>query len=161
MSGDYLFRQAAESDLNLLVNWTMDLMAHEALDNDLEIPLKSDIKTRIEQWINSLLKSDNALYIIADDSAGIPCGCILGIMQLAPNDFTEFTIQGLIQMVWVDESQRRNKLADQLVNHMEDTFKNLDIPYCEISFSISNQEAKGFWLTKGYQPVSQNCRKIL
>lgn len=161
MSGDYLFRQAAESDLNLLVNWTMDLMAHEALDNDLEIPLKSDIKTRIEQWINSLLKSDNSLYIIADDSAGIPCGCILGIMQLAPNDFTEFTIQGLIQMVWVDESQRRNKLADQLVNHMEDTFKNLDIPYCDISFSISNQEAKGFWLAKGYQPVSQTCRKIL
>ena len=161
MSDMYQFRQATKSDLNLLVRWTLDLMAHEALDDDLEIPLKSDIESRINQWIESLLNSDNALYIVAENTKNKPCGCILGLMQLAANDFTQFAIQGLIQMVWVKESERRNKLAAQLVAHMEDTFKNLDIPYCEISFSASNKEAEGFWLAQGYQSVSQTCRKIL
>lgn len=161
MNTHYHFRQAELSDLGLLTSWTLELMEHEALNKELELPLKTDVDVRIKQWIESLLNSDNALYIIAEDQEQKPRGCILGLMQLAPNDFIDFAIQGLIQMVWVEKSQRRNKLAHQLVTHMEDTFKNLEIPYCEISFSVSNAEAEAFWLASGYEPVSQTCRKFL
>jgi len=161
MSKVYQFRQATDSDLPLLQQWTLALMDHEALPQEIELPLKADVDERIRQWIESTVNSDNALYIVAEDEQQKPCGCILGLMQLAPNDFIEHAIQGLIQMVWVIESERRHGLANQLVSHMEQTFKNLEIPFCEISFSVSNDEAKGFWLANNYQPVSQTCRKFL
>lgn len=161
MMTHYQFRQAEQSDLDLLVAWTLELMQHEALKEDLELPLKNDVDIRIRQWIESLINADHALYIIAEDEHQRPRGCILGVMQLAANDFIDFAIQGLIQMVWVDKSHRRNKLAHHLVTHMEQTFKNLEIAYCEISFSATNEQANAFWLASGYEPVSQTCRKFL
>jgi len=52
-------------------------------------------------------------------------------------------------------------LASQLVDYVEKTFKNIDIPYCEIQFSDTNQGAEAFWIKNGYQKVSHNCRKML
>lgn len=157
----FQFRQAFQADLPQLLEWTKALMAHEAIEEHLELPLKDNLDEKLNKWLETLLGNENALFIIAENADNQPSGCILGLMQLAPNDFIDFTIHGMIQMVWVEPNLRRSGLAGLLVEHMENTFRNLNIPYCEISHSMGNEEAAGFWQAKGYTPVSQTCRKFL
>jgi len=156
----YSFREATIDDLALILKWTEALMRHEALDNSLELPLVENISELVEDWLKNLISDNNSLLIIALDDSNIPKGLIIGLMQLQPNEFTQFNMHGIIQMAWVDKDQRKQGLAMQLVNHMEDTFKNLQVPYCEIQYSASNIEAAAFWEKVGYQIVSHNCRKI-
>jgi len=162
MTNQYHFRTASESDLPLLLKWTLALMKHEAMGDDIELPLHDNIEELLNEWLLALLSNDSALFIISDDAdSGVSKGCILGIIQLAPNSFVVHPSNGLIQMIWVEPETRRTGLAAELLTHMEQTFKNLNIPYCEINYSINNLEAESFWQSKGYQPVSQNCRKFL
>jgi len=162
MSDLFFFREAGIEDLPLILQWTQDLMVHEALDSSIELPLTDNISELLEDWLKNLITDNNSLIIIAmDQTQQIPLGIIIGYLQLQPNNFTVFDMHGVIQMVWVDKEQRKKGLAMQLVQHMEDTFKNLNISYCEIQYSSSNKEAQGFWCKAGYQVVSQNCRKML
>ena len=138
MSSQYIFREATVSDLNLINQWTLDLIEHEALDASIELPLKTDYKEKVFQWLSTLINSENALFILAENTNSELHGCVLGMLQLVPNEFIDFTMQGLIQMVWVDKKYRRAGLAGQLVKQMEDSFKTLGVPYCEISFSVAN-----------------------
>ena len=164
MSNNYSFREASSEDLPLILKWTEELMEHESLDQSIELPLVDNISELLEEWLKNLLEDNNALLILAIDESIQPetaQGLIIGYLQLQPNNFTKFTMHGIIQMVWVDQNQRKKGLASQLVRHMEDTFKNLDIPYCDIQYGNSNIEAEAFWKKAGYQKISQSCRKML
>jgi len=159
---EYSFREASINDLPLILKWTEQLMDHEALADDLELPLTNNISELLQDWLKNLISDDNSLIIVAmDNILNIPQGLIIGYLQQQPNKFSQFTLHGVIQMVWVEKEHRKKGLAKQLVIHMEDTFKNLQIPYCEIQYSDSNKEAKAFWNKLNYQPVSHNCRKFL
>lgn len=158
----YSFREATLEDLPLILKWTEELMAHEALDKSLELPFTENISEQIREWLKNLVTDNNSLIIIAvDEVLDTPKGLIIGYLQLQPNEFTIFNMHGIIQMVWVEKDQRQKGLAKQLVIHMEDTFKNLQIAYCDIQFSDNNMEAKAFWDKLGYRPVSHSCRKFL
>jgi ribosomal protein S18 acetylase RimI-like enzyme len=162
MSTLYSFREANLNDLTLILNWTEALMEHESLGSNLELPLSSNISELLQAWLENLITDDHSLIIIATEiDQEQPLGLIIGYLQSQPNKFTDFQMHGIIQMVWVEENCRKKGLALQLVNHMEDTFQNLDIPYCEIQYSKSNIEASAFWKKAGYEVVSLRCRKIL
>jgi len=164
VSVPYSFREATIDDISLIKKWTDDLMNHEALDNNIELPLADDIEKLIEDWLMNLITDNNSLIIIATDEAPSPpldVGFIVGLLQLQPNNFTQFNMHGVVQMLWVDPAQRKKGLARQLVKHMEDTFINLNVPYCEIQYSDSNDEAVDFWENAGYKKISHSCRKIL
>jgi ribosomal protein S18 acetylase RimI-like enzyme len=161
MSNAMSYRQATQDDLDILLAWTLRLMEHERVEESLELPLKQDVSEQVSTWLSNLIENDNALIIIADDQGGKPLGGILGLVQLAANDFVDITVYGLIQMVWVDKDYRGQGIASSLVTYMEDTFKSLNIPYCEIQYSASNNEAKAFWVKTGYSTVSHTCRKFL
>ena len=163
VSVPYSFREAAIDDISLIKQWTNDLMVHEALDKNTELPLADDIEQLIEDWLMNLITDNNSLIIIASDEATNPplnLGFIVGLLQLQPNNFTQFNMHGVIQMLWVDPKQRKKNLASQLLIHMEDTFKNLKVPYCDIQYSDTNKEAEAFWDKAGYTKVSHSCRKI-
>jgi len=160
----YSFREATIDDLSLIKQWTNDLMNHEALEKNIELPLADDINRLIQDWLINLITDNNSLIIIASDETTNPpvsLGFIVGLLQLQPNSFTKFNMHGVIQILWVDPAQRKKGLAIQLVKYMEDTFKNLKIPYCEVQYSDSNDEALVFWEKAGYISVSHSCRKIL
>ncbi len=160
----FTFREATIEDLSLILKWTQSLMDHEAMDKDIELPLNHNIYELLEEWLKNLISDNNSLLIIATNESVNPhhtCGLIIGYLQLQPNNFTPFNMHGVIQMVWVEEDYRTKGLARQLVTHMEDTFKNLKIPYCEIQYSDANKEAKAFWEKSGYQVVSHSSRKML
>ena len=163
MSDAYSFREANINDLPLILKWTEELMEHEALDKSIEISLNENISELVAEWLENLINDNNSLIIIAADSQtpAKALGLIIGYMQLQPNNFTIFNMHGVIQMVWVDKGTREKGLATQLVKHMEDTFKNMNIPYCELQYSDSNCEAAAFWKKSGYQTVSHTCRKML
>ncbi|PCJ50657.1 MAG: hypothetical protein COA74_02465 [Gammaproteobacteria bacterium] len=161
MCSDYLFREATLDDLPLIFKWTKALMEHESLDAKLELPLTNNISELLEDWLRNLISDKNSLIIITTQSTETkPLGLIIGYLQVQPNNFTVFEMHGVIQMVWVDQEYRRKGLARLLVNHMEDTFQNLKVPYCEIQYSSSNVEAKAFWKKAGYEVTSVTCRKL-
>ena len=163
MPDNYSFREANINDLPLILKWTEELMDHEAMDKSIEISLNENISELVSDWLKNLITDNNALIIIASDDSPPPSkalGIIIGYMQLQPNNFTVFNMHGVIQMVWVEKKFRKKGLATLLVKHMEDTFKNLKIPYCEIQYSDSNSEAEAFWEKSGYQKVSHSCRKV-
>jgi len=159
------FRQANSDDLDQILVWTESLMTHEAHDENIEVPLSTDIHQQLKEWLSNLINDNNSLVIIADDHAdeklAKSLGMIIGLLQLQPNEFTKYELHGVIQMVWVAEEQRRKGLAHQLVAHMEQTFSNLNVPYCEIQYSTINREAEEFWNSVGYTAVSVTSRKIL
>ena len=161
MSNSLNYRQATQDDLPVVLEWTLALMHHEQIDPELELPLKANIKEQLNDWLTNLVTNDNALFIIAEDPQGNARGGILGIIQLAANDFVDVAVYGLIQMVWVNSEYRKQGIASALVRYMEETFKTMDIPYCEIQYSESNIEAEAFWKKSGYARVSQTCRKML
>lgn len=162
MPNNYSFKEANIDDLAQILTWTLALMEHEALDESIELKLSDNISELVEEWLKNLISDDNSLIIMAiDQSLNIPKGLIIGYMQIQPNNFTNFEMHGVIQMVWVEKEQRLQGLAKELVQHMEDTFINLKIPYCEIQYSESNIEAKSFWSKAGYRLVSHSCRKML
>ncbi len=160
----YSFREATIDDLSLVFNWANELMQHESLDKSIELPLVDDINNLLQDWVKNLISDNNSLIIIVSDetkSNAVPLGFIAGLLQLQPNNFTSYIMHGVIQMVWVIPEQRNKGLAMQLVNYMEDTFNNLNVPYCEIQYSNSNNEAAVFWEKAGYQTISHSCRKRL
>ncbi|MFT5453073.1 MAG: ribosomal protein S18 acetylase RimI-like enzyme [Enterobacterales bacterium] len=164
MPDTYSFREAKINDLPLIVKWTEDLMEHEAMDESIEISLDDNVSELVSDWLTNLITDNNSLIIIATDDSQTPAkatGLIIGYLQLQPNNFTIFNMHGVIQLVWVEKELRKTGLATQLVLHMEDTFKNLNVPYCEIQYSDSNSEAKAFWEKSGYTKVSHTCRKML
>ena len=161
MSSIYSFREANLEDLPLILKWTEALMEHESLGSSLELPLSNNISDLLHRWLENLITDYNSLIIIATEiNQQKPLGLIIGYLQAQPNNFTDFQMHGVIQMVWVEEKCRKKGLALQLVKHMEDTFKNLDVPYCEIQYSETNVEASAFWKKAGYSIVSLSCRKI-
>ncbi len=165
MSNDnFFFREATVEDLPLILKWTEQLMAHESLDKTIELQLKENISQLLEEWLKNLISDNNSLIIIAIDKSKRPvcsAGLIVSYIQLQPNDFTQYALHGVIQMVWIDKKYRNNGLASQLVDYVEETFIDMSIPYCEIQYSNTNHEAEAFWHKSGYQKTSHNCRKIL
>lgn len=161
-TANYLFQEAELEDLPMILSWTEALMEHEALEKSIELPLKDNISLLIEEWLKKLITDENSLIIIAIEKDQKQAhGLIIGYLQLQPNEFTIFNTHGVIQLLWVVKEQRRKGLALQLLNQMEDTFKNLQIPYCEIQYSTANKEAEDFWAKSGYLVVSHNSRKML
>ena len=161
MSALYSFREANLKDLSLILKWTEALMEHESLGTSLELPLSDNISELLEEWLKNLISDDNSLIIIASDSnSELPAGLIIGYLHPQPNNFTTFLMHGIIQLVWVEEDCRKSGLGLLLVAHMEDTFKNLEVPYCEIQYSESNVEARAFLLKAGYQVVNHTSRKM-
>jgi ribosomal protein S18 acetylase RimI-like enzyme len=160
MTTDFNFREATMADLELLVTWTSELMRHERLDESIELPLANDIDGKLNTWLAGLVEDNNCLVIMAEDAKG-PCGLAIAAIQAQPNGFTPFEMHGVIQMVWVEPALRKQGLANILVGYIEQTFKALKVPYCEIQYSATNKEAEGFWAKMGYQVVSHNSRKML
>ena len=161
MEDSYIFKEAEAGDLNQILQWTEALMEHELLSDDIELQLADNISGLLEEWIKHLIIDHNSLLIIAQDSNHQePKGLIIGYMQAQPNNFTIFEMHGVIQMVWVEPSERKKGLARKLVAQMETTFCNLHLPYCELQYSDSNLEAKAFWDQMGYKITSHSCRKI-
>ena len=156
----FSFKEASTADKELLLKWTKELMAHESVDEDLELPLVDNIDEKLEQWLENLLIDPNCLLIIASDKRLRPAGLIIAAVQAMPNDFTPLEAHGLIQMVWVDPEFRQQGLAKELVLTLEKTFEEMGIPYCEIQYSSVNVEAAIFWKKLGYQVVSYNARKF-
>ncbi len=160
----YSFREATIDDLSLVLSWVSELMQHESLDEHIELTLVDDIDDLLKNWIKNLITDNNSLIIIVSDNSqsnAVPLGFIAGLLQLQPNNFTIYKMHGVIQMVWVIPEQRNKGLAMQLVNYMEDTFRNLNVPYCEIQYSTSNNEAEAFWQKADYHTISHSCRKLL
>lgn len=157
-AGDIQIRLASVADLPFIVQGAQQLALLER--NDAALPLRSDLEQRLQNYFQQLLDMPAALILVAEHN-GRPCAYIAGSLQLMPNDFTEVSLYGLIQVLWVDESVRRHQLGQTLVTMFEHTLREQGVSHIDTQHARSNIPAEKFWLKCGYEPVSCTVRKML
>lgn len=154
----FALRQAQVDDLPLLCQWTMSLQQEETGPDDL--PVLVDLGERLYPWLENYLRDPNALLLIAE-TEGRACGFGLGFLASQPNSFTPYLFHGVIQLIWIEPAQRRHGIAAQMVNAMEDVFREHGVPYIDIQHTAVNQLATNFWQNAHYNQVAVTRRKFL
>lgn len=143
-------RQATENDLDCLLDWSIKLHQHE--QPQILKPSES-FETNLKHWLSNELTNPNSLFLIADHQ-NKPSGFISGTVQLLDNGFTELKTKGYIQLLWVEQDARKERIAQQLLSIMELSLKECGIEYIECCHTANNNLAECFWQNQDYQPVT-------
>lgn len=150
-------RQATLDDLSLIVNWTEQVHGHE---DDGSLPTREDFSENLNLWLRTELNNPNSIFLIAEVSSK-PVGFIFASSVMNDNGFLEYLFKGVIQIIWVDEEHRHQRIAHHLLNEIEACFLSININYVECSFTVKNQLAKQFWAVEGFTPSAMTARKFL
>jgi ribosomal protein S18 acetylase RimI-like enzyme len=68
-------RRATHDDLPTLSRWTLALQHYEAEHGRAMLPVVDDLPIHLERWIHDLLRTPNALLLIAEQGSASPGGC--------------------------------------------------------------------------------------
>ncbi len=151
------YRQAEETDIDSLVNFTQKIHHHE---DDGKIPIHKNFLINLKTWLQTEINNPQSLIILACDEQR-PIAFILATSVINDNGFLEHPIKGIIQLLWVEIDQRGKGIADNLVAQVEACFQDNQIPYIECSYTTNNSLGAQFWNKKGYLKSSITARKIL
>ena len=156
------FRQATEDDLAQIVSYTNSIHLQE---DDQSVPINDHFLSNLEKWLKEELNNSLSLFIIAEFQNNLnqkkSIGFIGATTVINDNGFLENPTKGVINLLWVEKEYRRKNIAKQLVNMIEDCFKESAINIIECSFTKNNQLAEHFWFNNGYEVQSVIARKIL
>lgn len=113
---------------------------------------------RPESFFADLLNSDDSAVFVAD--AGQLVGVVHGLMRAAP-DFPVFVRQrwGVLDGLVVDPAWRRRGIGRLLTQSIEDWALGLGAPWVELNVYEFNAEARRFYESLGYLPLSTKLRK--
>lgn len=151
------YRQAQETDIDLLVNFTNLIHCHE---DDGQIPTHQHFLKNLKKWLLIEIENPQSLIIIASKKAQ-PVGFILATTVVNDNGFLDYPLKGIIQLLWVEPKFRGGAIANELVTQVEVCFKENQIRYVECSYTVNNKLGANFWTKKGYLKNSITARKFL
>lgn len=151
------FRQATDLDIDKITQWTLLLHKHE---DDNQLALHKDLKKNLKRWLSSEINNSNNLFIIAQynkkDVGFISASCIIN-----DNGFLIDPIKGVVQLLWLENSVRRQGIASKLLEQVELCFLDLGIKYIECNYTVCNKQAEKFWDNHAFKPCSTTARKII
>ena len=150
-------RQANSEDLDLIIQWTMELHYHE---DDGEIKTSKNFQKNLAKWLEQELSNANSLCLIADIDDR-PVGFIAATSIISDNGFLEDPLKGLIHLLWIEVEFRHKNIAQSLVSEVEHCFKSIGINFVECNYTSNNEQAQSFWAAQEYQPKSITARKRL
>jgi len=156
-SPGFRIRQADKDDLANIVDWTIKLYQHE---DDKTISPHKNFKNNLEHWIKQELSNSNSLFLLAEAS-GEPIGFIFATCVINDNGFLSKPMKGVIQLLWLDEYYRKQKMAKSLLEEMENCLTSIGVEYIECHYTCKNNLAKHFWDKNGYRQTSITAQKIL
>ncbi len=150
-------RQAAYSDLALIVSWTTKLHTHE---DDGSIEVHENFSDNLFLWLKNELENSNSLFLIACDGA-TPMGFISGTSSINDNGLLKHSLKGIVQILWVEKPFRKMGVASQLLQSLTHCFQETGINYLECSYTLKNKLGRNFWLQNGFVENSITARKLL
>jgi predicted acetyltransferase len=154
------FEQALESDINYITDKTLQLHLFETQQQDNNLKVNERFETCISAWLSAELSQANSLlFIIFVDKNKIG----FAFIKILPsqNDFTDHSIYGLIQSIWVEPEYRNNSYGEQVIKLIESIFEQQQVGYYEVSYTMGNQTARNFWSKCGLVETSITARKFL
>jgi GNAT superfamily N-acetyltransferase len=112
-----------------------------------------------EQWFDTKVRWDRGLVVFAEDPA--PVGFVAA--DLRPPEFgsDKVPLVGVIALIWIEESHRKKGVATSLVAAAEDWFREKEIPYAEVPYTVGTPGARELWAAVGYAEHRIVCRKSL
>jgi ribosomal protein S18 acetylase RimI-like enzyme len=149
--------QANTEDLDLITRWTTALHQHE---DDGELPTHPHFSQNLKKWLELEINNNNTLFLIARIDQE-PVGFIAGTSIINDNGLIAAPLKGFIQLLWIDENYRKNNIAQQLLQAIEDCFKSIGIAYIECQYTQKNQLANQFWQAQGYNKTAVVARKVI
>jgi len=153
------FRDYQQADNTFVSNGLCQIEKVER-DESTSLKISEDFKSKISIWVEQIDSTPSNLIIIAEKSHQI-CGFIIALVEIQPNQFTQYNTHGLIQAIWVEPEQRKNGLGEALVKQALDSFAEFKIPYCDIAYHPDNKAAKQFWKKMGFNQSQTTARKFL
>ena len=113
---------------------------------------------RPESFFTDLLNSDDSAVFV--DDAGQLVGIAHGLMRAAP-DFPVFVRQrwGVLDGLVVDPAWRRRGIGKLLTLSIEEWALGLGAPWVELNVYEFNADARKFYESLGYLPMSTKLRK--
>ena len=150
-------RQATINDLDIITHYTFKLHQHE--DDGIIAP-HVDFLSNLKKWLSAELNNSRSLFLIAQQNA-IPIGFIGATSILNDNGFLANPIKGVIQLLWVEDNYRKNRIAKNLVDEIEQCFRKIGIEYVECTYTVQNRLASSFWDKRGYEENSITARKFI
>lgn len=118
-----------------------------------------DVEPRSEAFFEDLLNREDSAVFVAD--AGHLVGVAFGFVRTAPV-FPVFLQQryGVLDGLIVDRAWRRRGIGKQLAQSVEKWALELGVRWVEINVYEFNVEARGFYESLGYSPLSTKLRKL-
>jgi len=155
-------REATQNDLDLIVQFTLSLHAHE---DDGEITASEHFADNLSKWLLVEINNPQSLFLIAEKENSKKNDSAVGFIGAASvindNGFLTNPAKGLIQLLWVEEKSRKSKVAGNLVKEIEHCFKQVGIEYVECNYTCVNNLAEKFWDGLGYNKHSITARKFI
>jgi len=152
-------REAQTQDVKFLLQGVEQIQILEK-DNKTDLKLSTNFNQEIEKWLLDLIEMPAGLVIILNVS-GEDCGFIIGLVEPQHNNFSDYSMHGIIQALFIKDEYRRKKMGSLLVNELISSFKEHQIQYCDISYHPQNQIAKQFWSQLGFIDAQIIARKML
>ena len=157
MDKTFNIRQAKIDDLDSIVSFTHAIHLQE---DDQSIPTHTNFLSNLTTWLTAELNNPLSLFLIVEKDKQ-PVGFIGATTVINDNGFLENPTKGVINLLWVEESFRRNQLAKKLVTTIENCFLDNSVSVVECSFTKHNQLANDFWCNAGYTIHSLSARKFI
>jgi diamine N-acetyltransferase len=117
-----------------------------------------DVPPRSEDFFADLLSREDSVVFVAD--AGHVVGVAYGLLRAAPA-LSVFIQQqwGVLDGLVVDSGWRRRGIGRQLAQSVEKWAVDLGAPWVEVNVYEFNAEARWFYESLGYLPLSTKLRK--
>ncbi|MDH5727831.1 MAG: GNAT family N-acetyltransferase [Gammaproteobacteria bacterium] len=158
---DLIIRPATENDIEFLVDGMRAMVRHisDSADSNYAKQLLDNLQVPAE-YFQTVLAETHQHILIAQEQA-MPCAFIHGLVASPSIPVPTAAPVGKIESCWVDQSQRRKGLAQQLVSAIEIWFEEQQVSAIELSFILGNIEAEVSWAQLGYRPFRVQAAKVL
>lgn len=108
----------------------------------------ADKPEHAKRLLEQTLKSPNAVVLTAQDANGNIIGTISGHVFDKPA--VVLTQVGVIYSLWVNQSQRRQGIAQQLLSQLEVELQQKGAKTFQVGWDIPNTLASAWWQKRGY-----------
>ncbi len=149
--------QVTAEDIDLITRWTIALHQHE---DDGKLKPHQHFEKNLKKWLSLEIDNNNSLFLLALIKQK-PVGFIAGTSIINDNGLIAAPLKGFIQLLWVEEPFRKQKIAHSLLESIENCFLSIGIEYIECQYTKKNNLAHQFWQDKGYKANALIARKII
>jgi GNAT superfamily N-acetyltransferase len=143
-------RPAAPRDRQCLIEMRTALQDHAEASNPHIWRLTQSGRARIPEQIDEMLNNPDTHTLIAEHE-GTPIGFIHGRVTYR-QEYTP-TAVGFIDLIYVEENQRRKGIGTVLVGHLTARLKAQGAEEANLGYIASNTQAERFWNSLGLIPV--------